>query len=120
MHSGTYNHNQSIISRSHLVCLSCCYTTATAKCALPPKQMTHYIPNLVVIPLVLSKPNLRAHVPNSELSAGRISATDVNALRVVRKRLVATELDIAMASSTAPAAHNLRVSLFVSPPYLTM
>ncbi len=56
-------------------------------------------------------------MPNSELSAGRISAMDVNALHVVRRRLVAPELDIAMASSTA---HNLRVSIFLSPPYFRM
>ncbi len=30
------------------------------------------------------------------------------------------ELDKAMASSTARIAHNLRVSIFLSPPYLTM
>ncbi len=57
-------------------------------------------------------------MPNSELSAGRLSATDVNALHVARKRLVAPELDIAMASSTAPTAHNLRVSMLLSPPSL--
>ncbi len=51
-------------------------------------------------------------MPNSELSAGRISATDVNALHVVRRRLVAPELDIAMASSTAPTDHHPRVSIF--------
>ncbi len=33
---------------------------------------------------------------------------------------MAPELDIAMASSTAHTAHNLRISIFLSPPYLTM
>ncbi len=57
-------------------------------------------------------------MPNSELSAGRLSATGINALHLVRRRLVAPELGIAMASSTAPTAHNLRVSIFLSPPSL--
>ncbi len=57
-------------------------------------------------------------MPNSDLSAGRISTTDLNALHAVRRRPVAPELDIAMDSSTA---HNLWVSsVFLSPPYLTM
>ncbi len=59
-------------------------------------------------------------MPNSELSAGRITATDVNALHLVRRRLVDPELDKAMASSAARIAYNLRVSIFLSPPYLTM
>ncbi len=82
--------------------------------------MTQYIPNSTVLPLVVSKPKPWAHMPNSELSVGRINATDLNALHVVIRRLVAPELDIAMASNTAPTAHNLRVSIFLSPPCLTM
>ncbi len=88
--------------------------------ALFRQNMTQYIPNSAVLPLVLSKPNPRARMPNSELSAGRINATDVNALHLVRRRLVAHELDIDMASSSALTAHHLRVSECLSPPYITM
>ncbi len=86
--------------------------------ALFHQKMTQHIANSAMLPLVLSKPNPRAHTPNSELSAGQVSATDVNALHVARRRLMPPELDITMASSTAPTAHNLRVSILLSPPSL--